>query len=638
MRQRFTAPLLWRLQARPAHPNRLLWVSVAQAQEEARRLRDQSSDSLRNCAEELRRRARATVRGWQSFDVSRLAFAAVIEACRRIHGVELYDVQVLAGLLLARGCVVEMQTGEGKTFASALPAFLFSLAGEGVHVATPNAYLAGRDFQLLRPVYELLGCSVGLLPEGAHLEAKRVVYASGITYGTGYEFGFDYLREQIENLRQNHSRLGSELGAALAGTSRNRPRPISRGFAIVDEVDSVLIDEACTPLVLSDAARSGQPDDRVYREAIQAANSLRVHEDYVVDLQERSIWLTENGRNRCYEDLSPVATALLKRPWSDYVRQALHATQLLRREVDYIVSGDQVVLVDAMTGRLCGDRSWRDGLHQMVEVKEGLSPSGEGSVAAQVTRQRYFRQYGLLCGMSGTVIDAAAEFYQTYGLRCAVVPPRQPSQRRMLAPRFFATSEAKYSAVVRSIRQLHATGRPVLVGSRTIENSQRLANALAAAGVPFQLLNGKQTADEAAVVARAGAVGTVTIATNMAGRGTDIRLGSGVAELGGLHLVGLEHNDSVRVDCQLVGRVARQGNPGSYQFFVSADDELIRTGARRLQSHMTRQCDDVGMTSDSFAKKVLRAQRRAEATSHRQRLILARADRWRMEDMADLVQ
>ena len=197
------------------------------------------------------------------------------------------------------------------------------------------------------------------------------------------------------------------------------------------------------------AARSeaGQADDRVYREAIQAANSLRVHDDYVVDVQERSVWLTEIGRNRCYEDLSPATTALLKRPWSDYVRQALHATQLLRREVDYVVAGDQVVLVDAMTGRLCGDRSWRDGLHQMVEVKEGLSPSGEGSVAAQITRQRYFRQYGLLCGMSGTVLDAAAEFYQTYGLRCAVVPPRQPSQRRMLAPRFFATSEAKYSAV-----------------------------------------------------------------------------------------------------------------------------------------------------------------------------------------------
>ncbi len=501
MRQRFTVPLLWRLQARPSHPKRLLWASVAQAQEQARRLRDQSSDSLRSYADELRCRARATMRGWQSLDVSRLAFAAVIEACRRIHGVELYDVQVLAGLLLARGCVVEMQTGEGKTFAAALPAFLFSLAGEGVHVATPNAYLAGRDFQLLRPAYELLGCSAGLLPDGAPLEGKRAAYVSDITYGTGYEFGFDYLREQLDNLRRNSSQLGSQLGAVLAGTTRNRPRPISRGFAIVDEVDSVLIDEACTPLVLNDAARSGETDDRIYQEAIRAAKSLRIHDDYVLDLQERSVWLTESGRNRCYDELSPATSSALRRPWSDYVRQALHATQLLRREVDYVVSADQVVLVDAMTGRLCGDRSWRDGLHQIVEVKEGLSPSGEGSVAAQITRQRYFRQYGLLCGMSGTVLDAAAEFYQTYGLRCAVVPPRQPSQRRMLAPRFFATSEAKYSAVVRSIHELHATGRPVLVGSRTIENSQRLASALAAAGVPFQLLNGKQTADEAAVVA-----------------------------------------------------------------------------------------------------------------------------------------
>ncbi len=503
MRQRFTAPLLWRLQARPAHPNRLLWTSVAQAQEQARWLRDHNRASLRNCADDLRRRARATLRGWQSLDVSRLAFAAVIEACRRIHGVELFDVQVVAGFLLGRGCVVEMQTGEGKTFASALPAFLFSLTGEGVHVATPNAYLAGRDFQLLRPVYELLGCSVGLLPDGAPLEAKRAAYASDITYGTGYEFGFDYLREQLDNLRRNSSRLGSQLGAALAGISSNHPRPISRGFAIVDEVDSVLVDEACTPLVLSAAARSRQADDRIYREAIHAAKSLRIQDDYVVDDQERSVWLTENGRKHCYEELLPATTALLKRPWSDYVRQALHATQLLRREVDYVVAGDQVVLVDAMTGRLCGDRSWRDGLHQMVEVKEGLSPSGEGSVAAQITRQRYFGQYGLLCGMSGTVLDAAGEFYQTYGLRCGLVPPRQPSQRRILPPRFFATSEAKYSAVVRSIRELHATGRPVLVGSRTIENSQRLASALAADGISFQLLNGKQTADEAAIVARA---------------------------------------------------------------------------------------------------------------------------------------
>jgi preprotein translocase subunit SecA len=633
----FTVPLLWRVRAKASHPRRVFWGAVAEVQELSRKMRRESGAWLKACGDELRSQAQAAADGWKSAYLMKRAYAAIIEACRRVHGVELYDVQVLVGVLLGRGFVVEMETGEGKTFSAALPGFLFSLAGRGVHVATPNSYLATRDFELLRPVYELLGCSAGLLADGVALAAKRAAYASHITYGTGYEFGFDYLREQLESIKRKHVALGDRMSAALIGSANEQSQPISRGFAIVDEVDSVLIDEACTPLVLSGSPGPAALQDRVYREALQAAREMRPDDDFGVDLQRRSIWLTDAGRARCYQNV-PRGLARLSRPWVDYVEQALHAVHLLRRDVDYVISGDGVVLVDAMTGRLCADRTWRDGLHQMIEVKEGLQPSAERSVAAQITRQRYFRQYKLLCGMSGTVQDAASEFYQTYGLRAAIVPPRQPSPRRALAPRFYSTAEAKYADVVRSIRELHATGRPVLIGSRNIENSQRLAASLALAGVPFQLLNGKQTADEAAIIAQAGARGAVTIATNMAGRGTDIRLGAGVAELGGLHLVGLEHNDSLRVDRQLIGRVARQGNPGSYQFFASAEDQLIRTHARRLQARLARESDARGHVKSDFSRQVLRAQRRAEGVAFGQRLGLARADRWRTEDLAELVQ
>jgi preprotein translocase subunit SecA len=632
-----TVPLLWRVQAKPLHPRRLLWATVVEVQEQSRRMRRENSAWLKACGDELRLQARESADGWKSAYLAKRVFAAIIEACRRVHGVELYDVQVLAGLLLSRGLVVEMETGEGKTFSAALPAFLFSLSGKGVHVATPNAYLAGRDFEILKPVYELLGCTAGLLADGAPLDAKRATYSMDIVYGTGYEFGFDFLREQLEYIKRKHAALGNRLSAAIKGESGQSPRTISRGFAIVDEVDSVLIDEACTPLVLSGSSGPSSNQDHIYREALQAARELRVNEDFGVDHERGSTWLTDSGRARCYQNV-PRGIAKLSRPWADYVEQALHATQLLRREVDYVIAQDRVVLVDAMTGRLCGDRTWRDGLHQMIEVKEGLQPTAERSVAAQITRQRYFRQYKLLCGMSGTVQDAASEFYQTYGLRTAIVPPRQPSQRRALEARFFSSADAKYADVVRSIRELHATGRPILVGSRNIENSQRLAALLANAAVPFQLLNGKQTADEAAIIAQAGAAGAVTIATNMAGRGTDIRLAAGVAELGGLHLVGLEHNDSMRVDRQLIGRVARQGNPGSYQFFVSAEDDLIRTHARRLQARLACGSNFRSPAAADFSRHVLRAQRRAEAIAFAKRSALARADRWRTEDLAQLVQ
>jgi preprotein translocase subunit SecA len=606
-------------------------------QEQSRRMRRESSGWLKACGNELRSQARESADGWKSAYLAKRALAAIIEACRRVHDVELYDGQVLAGLLLSRGLVVEMETGEGKTFSAALPAFLFSLAGKGVHVATPNAYLARRDLELLKPVYELLGSRAGLLTDGAPLDAKRATYASDITYGTGYEFGFDFLREQLEYIKRKHVALGNRLIAAIKGASVAQSPAIQRGFAIVDEVDSVLIDEACTPLVLSGPSGQTSTQDRVYRKALQAANEMRVDEDYGVDHERRSIWLTDAGRARCYECV-PRGLTKLARPWVDYVEQALHAMQLLRREVDYVISENRVLLVDAMTGRLCGDRTWRDGLHQMIEVKEGLEPTAEQSVAAQITRQRYFRQYQLLCGMSGTVQDAASEFYQTYGLRTAIVPPRQPSQRRALAPRFFSTADAKYADVVRSIRELQSTGRPVLVGSRNIENSQRLAALLENAGVPFQLLNGKQTPDEAAIIAQAGAAGAVTIATNMAGRGTDIRLAAGVAELGGLHLVGLEHNDSVRVDRQLIGRVARQGKPGSYQFFVCSEDDLIRTHARRLQARLSCGTNSRSIVNADFSRHVLRAQRHAEAIAFTKRSALARADCWRTEDLAELVQ
>jgi preprotein translocase subunit SecA len=567
------------------------------------------------------------------------AFALAYEAVRRVLGVELYDEQITSGMLLCQGMIAEMATGEGKTLCAALPAIFYGLRGQSVHVATPNAYLAERDCELLTPVYRLLACSVGLLRENASEEEKRATYACDIVYGTGYEFGFDYLREQLAGIAQFRGTLGSHYRDVLRGAAApERGFHARRGVAIIDEIDSVMIDEACIPLIISGSGSAEKEDARLYAEALRVAERLREDADYLIDREAHSVTLTKSGRLKSHEETTGESTGGLQRSWSVYVEQALQALLLLTRDVDYVTDDGKIVLVDGATGRLCPDRNWSEGLHQILEVKENLAHSGELRTAARITRQRYFRMYDMLCGMTGTAMESRWEFWRTYGLRVAQVPLRRPLRRQAQPARYFADAGSKWRAAVEEIGRVHATGRPVLIGSRTIENSETLAKLLDSSGTPYQLLNGKQTADEAEIVGRAGQRGSVTIATNMAGRGTDIKLGPGIAEIGGMHLIAVEPNESLRVDRQLIGRVGRQGDPGSYQFFISADDALLLRFGPNLSARMKSLPNIDGELAVDLSRRVRAVQRQAEAAGRKQRRLLTAADHWRTNDLVNLVK
>jgi preprotein translocase subunit SecA len=483
---------------------------------------------------------------------------------------------------------------------------------------------------MLAPVYRSLGCSVGLLPENASTERKRAAYACDITYGTGYEFGFDYLREQTALLARRRARLGDRYWSLLHGKQIESPAlGAQRGFALVDEIDSVLIDEACTPLVLSESGAAEAVAAAAYEHALGVAQRLVAGRDFIFEGPKGNrIKLTEDGRRLCYQALSGEPREFLGGPWSDQVRQALVALYVLKRDVDYVVTSAKVVFVDGDTGRLSPDRAWRDGLQQFLEIKEGVPLSAERSTAARMTRQSFFRLYDTLSGMTATAVESEAEFRGTYQLRIADIPPRLPSRRLALPDRVFVDNQARLRAVAMEIDRLHQTGRPILVGCRTIERSEQIAARLTGAKIAHELLNGKQTAAEADVIARAGRRGAVTIATNMAGRGTDIKLQPGVAEIGGMHLIAIERNESPRVDRQLVGRVARQGDPGSCQFFVAADDPLVERFAPALAVRIRQLPGDQGEVPGNFSRMIRAAQRRAELASRRVRKELAAADTW----------
>ena len=575
------------------------------------------------------------------------AFALVKQAVRRTLDQQPFDVQVLAGLAMSLGNIAEMQTGEGKTLASLFPAFLFALAGRGVHVATVNRYLAQRDFAQLRSVYELLGLQVGLAADGTTPPQKRVAYACDVTYATGYELGFDYLRDQLALKTQRREPLGSAIRHGLRGDTGQLSGVVQRGHAvaIIDEVDSVLLDEAATPLVISSCDSDSRPADQACEAARQLADGMLEDRDFVISPAGRGLHLTQQGLSRLYENSTtdsatapePPAVAgrrTLLRPWSVYVEQALRRKHLLQRDVHYVVRGGRLELVDEYTGRILEDRNWRDGLHQAVEAKEGLLVTAEKRSLARISRQRFFQLYDRLCGMTGTATGHEAELYRVYGLPIVVIPLRKPSRRQQMPTRYFASVEQKWEAIVQEVVSRHRSGRPVLVGSRTIENSRLLAQRLQDAGVPFRLLNGVQDEDEASLVARAGEAKAVTIATNMAGRGTDIRLTGPTRAAGGLHVVAVERHDSRRIDRQLLGRAGRQGDPGSGQFFVAADDELLQryspSFARRLQHAVDDQHDW------AYDRRVSRLQSVAERANFQRRREAMREELWLQEINASL--
>ena len=568
-------------------------------------------------------------------------FALVLEASRRVLGMSHYDVQLLAGLALSRGKIAEMQTGEGKTLVAALPAFVRALAGKGVHVLTVNDYLAQRDHDLLAPVFRLLGMTVGFLSARASNEFKQEAYACDVTYGPGYEFGFDYLRDQAALLGARRPRLGDGYRDRLQGRLGSAPDSLQRGFhfCVIDEVDSVLLDEAATPLLLS--TRPGTcaaASDNAYTVAQRTADALTEERDFLIDRVGNRVSLTSHGVQSIDQNGRRAAAHGLLRPWTVYVRQALQAKVLLKKDVDYIVADGQVLLVDKNTGRIFSDRSWRDGLHQAVEVKEGVPLTPEQRPLGQISRQRYFRLYDSICGMTGTATGNEAEFQHFYRLAVVVIPTRKACQRKALPTRYFADQESKLAAIVNEVSRIHATGQPVLVGTRTIEVSECLAAALQTQNVPFRLLNGKQDEEEARIVSAAGQSGAVTIATNMAGRGTDIKLGKDVVRLGGLHVIGTERHESARVDRQLMGRAARQGDPGSYQFFVSAEDQLITQHAPEIGARMRLAAGTNGETGHDFTEDVGKVQQRVEKLYFEQRKQMFAHERWKKNVLAALAE
>lgn len=601
------------------------------------KLKPCGDDELRRRSDDLRDAALIRL---DRFDEStlRTAFALTAESIRRSLSLDPYDVQILAGLALARGQVAEMQTGEGKTIAAAFPAFALSLAGRGVHVVTANSYLARRDCEELRPVFERLGVSCGRIDSDVSAAEKSSAYRCDITYGPGYEFGFDYLRDQIALRNASPTRPGEECLRLLRGEPGSSRNTLQRGlpFSVIDEVDNVLIDDAGSPLLLSGPAGNTACDVDVHVAARAVAERCCPGTDYRVDSATGTVQLTEAGRLRIWEDADALPLKQLVRPWSIYVEQAIRARELFRRDVHYVVRDDCVQIVDSSTGRIFGERVWRDGLHQAIEAREDLPITAEKTTLATVTRQRYYRLYRGRCGMTGTAFGSEAEFQDFYQLGVTSIPTRLPSRRTILPTRFFGNAESRWAAVAAEVQRRHGCGQPVLIGTRTISESESLAEKLKSAGIPFALLNGKQDADEADVISQAGSIGAVTIATSMAGRGTDICPDEEALSRGGLHVIAAGHHDSSRIDRQLVGRSGRQGSPGSAQFFVSGDDDLIARHASWLRQQMQHSAGKGGEVRLDLTRPVLKLQKQIERQSFLARRRLFQQDQHRDSVMAKL--
>lgn len=528
-------------------------------------------------------------------DIMIPAFAVVREVAKRKVNMRPFDVQLIGAIVLHEGKIAEMKTGEGKTLVATMPAYLNALTGEGVHIVTVNDYLAKRDRYWMGPIYEALGLRVGLLQHDSTPTERREAYNSDITYGTNTEFGFDYLRDNM---------------------SLSREELVQRDFnyAIVDEVDSILIDEARTPLIISGVA---EKPTRLYYQFAQIARNLIRDVDYTVDEKLKTVILTETGIRKVekmlgIDNLYTVGDV----DYPAYLMAALKAKELFKKDVDYVVKDGEVIIVDEFTGRLMYGRRYSDGIHQAIEAKEGLKIRQEAQTLASITLQNYFRMYKKLAGMTGTAATEADEFLKIYGLEVVVIPTHKPMIRIDHPDAVYKTEKAKFKAIINEITELYKIGRPVLVGTRSIEKSELLSSMLKRLGIPHQVLNAKYHEKEAEIIAKAGQKGSVTIATNMAGRGVDIVLGEGVVELGGLHIIGTERHESRRIDNQLRGRAGRQGDPGSSRFYVSLEDELMRLfGSDKIKGIM----DKLGMDEDQpiehsiISKAIESAQKKVEA-------------------------
>ncbi|ABC77458.1 protein translocase subunit [Syntrophus aciditrophicus SB] len=527
-------------------------------------------------------------------DILPEAFAVVREVARRTVNMRPFDVQLIGGMVLHEGKIAEMKTGEGKTLVATMPMYLNALEGKGAHLVTVNDYLASRDAEWMSPIYSFLGLSVGVIVHGMDDDERRAAYACDITYGTNNEFGFDYLRDNMKYSLEDYTQR-------------------EFNYSIVDEVDSILIDEARTPLIIS--GPSEESTDKYYR-INQIIPRLKKERDYTIDEKSRTVVLTEEGVARVESYLN---VSNLYEPRNidtlHHVNQALKAHTLFKRDVDYLVKDGQVIIVDEFTGRIMPGRRYSDGLHQALEAKEKVKIEQENQTLASITFQNFFRMYSKLAGMTGTADTEAAEFKKIYNLDVVVVPTNMPMIRVDHTDVIYKTEKEKFSAVIEEIKELHKAKRPVLVGTISIEKSELLSKYLTQTGIQHHVLNAKNHEKEAEIVSQAGQPGQVTISTNMAGRGTDIKLGERVAELGGLHILGTERHESRRIDNQLRGRSGRQGDMGSSRFYLSLEDDLLRIfGAEKISSIM----DKIGIEENQpiehklISRAIENAQKRVE--------------------------
>ena len=527
-------------------------------------------------------------------DILPEAFAVVREASRRVTGMRHFDVQLLGGIVLHRGDIAEMRTGEGKTLVATLPVYLNALTGKGVHVVTVNDYLATRDSEDMGRIYKFLGLSVGLIVHDLTYDQRRRAYNADVTYGTNNEFGFDYLRDNM-----------------VISADQMVQRPLN--YCIVDEVDSILIDEARTPLIISGP---GEKSTDLYYTLAGIVKSF-TKDDYTMDEKQKTIAPTDSGVAKVEKMLG--ISNMFDNDHLDLnhlVIQALRARFMMHRDKDYVVKNGEIVIVDEFTGRLMFGRRYSDGLHQSIEAKENVKVQGESKTLATITFQNYFRMYDKLAGMTGTAKTEEDEFNKIYKLDVYVIPTNKPAIRRDLPDVIYKTKNAKYRAVVREVKKRHATGQPILVGTTSINQSEILSQLLDKENIVHNVLNAKYHEKEAEIIKNAGQKGMVTIATNMAGRGTDIKLGPGVAELGGLMIIGTERHESRRIDNQLRGRAGRQGDPGTTQFFLSLEDDLMRIfGSENISKFMDKlgMDEDEPITAKMITRSIEKAQKKVES-------------------------
>lgn len=562
-------------------------------------------------------------------------FSFIKEAGRRALNMELYDVQILAGLAMVRGSVAEMATGEGKTLVAALPASIFALWGKGVHIMTTNAYLAQRDSVLIGPLYRMLGLSVGLILSQTPRSEKRDAYLADITYGVGNEFGFDYLRDQSALRQMPKVTIGSAYRDRLRGEADRTIKPLQRGqaFAVIDEADSVMIDDANSALILSGSSGLPHPKPEPYKVARELFEELVENKDYVVADSERKVSLSTSGMEKIVQLLDRDTRLLLTRPWETYVINAICAERFYYLDIDYVIKDEAIQIIDESTGRRLEDRTWSNGVHQAVEAKEGVPISEESKSYLKISRQRFFKFYQVPCSMTGTALDCEKEFKQFYNMNVKKVPLHKKSRRIYLPIEFFTSREEKQRGVLALVGKIHSTGVPILIGTRNVKDSENLSELMRAVGIPCNVLNAKHDLHEASIVKRAGTKSAVTVATNMAGRGTDIPLDKEVEDLGGLFVIVFEPHLSQRLDRQFIGRCARQGEPGTAVMFSCADDEIFQitkfTGWSSVKRNNT-------WDTKKLATRIRELQAKLDVEAFAKRQQLMRRDRWQAELMNKL--